>query len=183
MKIKAREKAKAKKEAERLKRARKVKKSGLLGSVKGANTSKQESKLRVTGEIDANGNVISPSHKDGHENELAVERHKSGGRPTGVSFAPMRTESLLEKMARNQEDWIQNALKRHETGSVKHKASSRTKSVKILDKKSFRKAKSYKVHDAGSAPDAAGRSPVPVRSFRNHNRARSLMGGNQGKKR
>ena len=183
MKIKAREKGKAKKEADRLKRARKVKKSGLLGSVKGANTSKQESKLRITGEIDANGNVISPSPKDGHAIGSAVESYEPGsGSSTGISSA-MRSETLLENMARKQEDWIQNALKRNGTGLVKQKTSSRTKSVRILDKKTFRKAKSYKVHHAGSAQDAE-RSPGPVRSSRNHNRAMAFVNsGNRGQQR
>ena len=188
MKIAAREKAKAKKETERLKHVRKVKKSGLLGGVKGANTSKQESKLRTTGEIDADGNILSPKDKVGG---MMVESYKSSGgnSPTGVSFN-VRSESLLERMARNQEDWIQNALNRNSTG--KEKTSIRTKSVKILDKKSFRKAKSYRVKETTSAPAPAtgggggggggGSSPPPPqgRSFRNHNRAMSFVDKSKG---
>ena len=185
MKIQARIKEKERKEKERKAAVRKVKKSGLLGGTGGANSSKQENRLNTTGEIDMDGNV-SYNRKDGFGNNvLNVESYKSGGSQSpksgAVSFN-VRSESLLEKIASKQEDWIQNALNRNSSQGPK-KTSLRAKSVKILDKKSFRavKGKSYRVKPDGSGSPKAnangGASPGGPggRSFRNHNLAMSFV--------
>ena len=110
------------------------------------------------------------------EDALKAERGAGSGQSALDSGS-----SLLERIAASQEDWISAALKRN-SSSTKSKGSRKVRSVKVLDRQSFRenRARSLKVAPTGgggsavSGNSSAGGS-VGSRSVRNHNRAMSFM--------
>ena len=102
------------------------------------------------------------------------------GAGSGQSALNSRS-SLLERIASSQEDWISAALKRN-SSSTKSKGSRKVRSVKVLDRQSFRenRARSLTVAPTGGGGSAAGGNSsaggsVGSRSVRNHNRAMSFM--------